>query len=101
MDALRFEGAEILELDAAQSHAEGGALVLGVLGVHTQDPASGDFSLSAPQSLAIGSAGIRGRVRVTISGNVFDLLRSDTLGFVRFEGENTPGLLVHTSLAPS
>jgi PmbA protein len=93
MDTLILEGPETLDLDAARAGAAGGALVLSVLGVHTQDPSSGDFSLSAPQSLLLDSDGVRGRLRATISGNVFDLLRSDDLRFVRFEGEQTPGLL--------
>ncbi len=101
MDSLSFTGAELLELPAAMARADGGAVVLGVLGVHTQDPTSGDFSLSAPQTLAVGAGGILGRVRATLSGNVFDLLRSETLAFVRFEGESTPGLLIRTSMAPS
>ena len=33
--------------------SDDGALVLSVLGVHTQDSASGDFSLSAPQALRV------------------------------------------------
>ena len=78
-----------------------GALVLSVLGVHTQDFTSGDFSLSAPQTLVIGPTGLDGRLRATISGNVFELLRSPELALVRFPGEHTPGLLVHCRVDPS
>ena len=53
------------------------ALILSVLGVHTQDFASGDFSLSAPQALALDGGGYGGRLRCTISGNLFDLLTDD------------------------
>jgi PmbA protein len=98
MDTLVLDGPEPLEIDDARGRAGGGALVLGLLGVHTQDPSSGDFSLSAPQSLALGPDGVRGRLRATISGNVFDLLRGDDLRFVRFEGERTPGLLARIRL---
>jgi PmbA protein len=94
MDTLFFEGPEPLSYDEALGRAAGGALVLNVLGVHTQDFTSGDFSLSAPQTLAIGPSGIEGRLRATISGNVFRILRSDDLALVRFAGEHTPGLLV-------
>ena len=72
--------------------AHGGALVLSVLGIHTQDSASGDFSLSAPQVLRIDN-GLDGRTRATISGNLFEVLRSDALQLVDFEGEHTPGML--------
>jgi PmbA protein len=98
MDTLVLDGPEALDLDDARGRAAGGALVLSVLGVHTQDPSSGDFSLSAPQSLALDREGVSGRLRATISGNVFDLLRADDLRLVRFEGEHTPGLLARIRL---
>jgi len=99
-DTLFLEGPEPLREREAQARAEGGALVLSVLGVHTLDLASGDFSLSAPQTLRLGAAGPEGRLRGTISGNLFEILRSDSLHLVRFEGEHTPGLLVRCRLDP-
>ena len=51
-DTLYLEGSPPIEREEAMRRANGGALVLSVLGVHTQDKASGDFSLSAPQSCA-------------------------------------------------
>jgi len=94
MDTIFLEGPPATDLEDAVALAEGGALVLSVLGVHTQDFTSGDFSLSAPQTLAVGSKGLDGRLRATISGNLFEMLRSPDLGLVRFPGEHTPGLLV-------
>lgn len=99
-DGLCFEGPRPLGAAEAYARAEGGALVLNVLGVHTLDAASGDFSLSAPQVLRLGPSGPRGRWRATISGNLFDLLRSETLQLVAFEGEHTPGMLVSCRLDP-
>jgi len=99
-DTLFLEGPPPLSIDAAVAEAGGGALVLSVLGVHTQDSASGDFSLSAPQVLVLGPDGPIGRMRGTISGNLFELLSADTLRFVAFEGENLPGLLFHCRLDP-
>ena len=101
MDTLFFEGPTPISFDDALAAAEGGALVLSVLGVHTQDFTSGDFSLSAPQTLAVGPKGLVGRLRATVSGNAFELLRSSALSFVRFPGEHTPGLLVHCRLDPA
>ena len=101
MDTVFLEGPPSIAYDHALAAAAGGALVLSVLGVHTQDFSSGDFSLSAPQTLAIGSSGPEGRLRATISGNVLELLRSPELGLVRFPGEHTPGLLVRCRLDPS
>jgi PmbA protein len=101
MDTLAFEGPTPLDYEAGLVAAAGGVLVLSVLGVHTQDFTSGDFSLSAPQTLSIGASGIDGRLRGTISGNLFELLREDDLAFVRFPGETTPGLLGRCRFEPS
>jgi len=100
LDTLFLEGPEPLSLDEAMVEASGGALVLSVLGVHTQDSASGDFSLSAPQVLGIGADGFTGKLKATISGNLFELLSAEDLSLVRFEGEHTPGLLVRCRLDP-
>jgi PmbA protein len=101
MDTLFFEGPSPISYDEAIAASAGGALVLSVLGVHTQDFTSGDFSLAAPQTLAIGADGLEGRLRATISGNAFELLRSPELRLVRFPGEHTPGILVPCRLDPS
>jgi PmbA protein len=101
MDTLFLEGPSPIAYEEALAAAAGGALVLSVLGVHTQDFTSGDFSLSAPQTLAVGPRGPEGRLRATISGNVFELLRSPELALVRFPGEPTPGLLVRCRLDPA
>ena len=100
-DTVFLEGPRAIPYDAALARAAGGALVLNVLGIHTQDLTSGDFSLSAPQTLAIGPGGIDGRLRGTISGNLFELLRSDALELVGFPGEHVPGLLVSCRLDPA
>ncbi len=99
-DVLFLEAGERLGLDDALGSAGASALVLNVLGVHTQDSSSGHFSLSAPQVLRLGQNGPVGRVRATLSGNVFDLLRSDDLRFVAFPGEHVPGMLVRCRLDP-
>ena len=102
MDALHFEGRAPLDREAALAEAAGGALILSVLGVHTQDFASGDFSLSAPQALALDGSpgGYAGRLRCTISGNLFELLNDERTAFVDFPDEHVPGLLVHARLDP-
>ncbi len=93
MEALSLEGPERISLNEALRQADGGVMVMSVLGVHTQDATSGDFSLSAPQTLAIKDGGFAGRVRGTIAGNIFDVLNSADLQLVHLEGDSTPGLL--------
>jgi PmbA protein len=101
MDTLHLEGAATLTSEEAFRKAAGGAMVLSVLGVHTQDASSGDFSLSAPQTLRLGARGPLGRLKATISGNLFRMLRSEELHLVRFEGEHTPGLLIRCRMDPN
>lgn len=99
-DTIFFEGAPPIELDQALGLAAGGALVFSVLGVHTQDSASGDFSLAAPHALRIDTSGITGRERLTIAGNLFEILQDPELAWVHFPGEHSPGLLVRCRLDP-
>lgn len=99
-DTLFLEGPPELTFDEALAEADVGVLVLSVLGVHTQDGASGDFSLSAPQALAVSGGTLAGRLRGTIAGNLFRLLAADDLKLVRFAGEHTPGLLVTCRFDP-
>jgi PmbA protein len=99
-DTLHLEGPARLPLAKGLSRAQGGILVLSVLGAHTQDAASGDFSLSAPHSLRIGPGGYEGAVRCTIAGNLFAVLRSDALELVEFEGHVAPGLLFPCRVDP-
>jgi len=94
-DTLFFESDRRLSEAEAMLQAKDGVFVLSVLGVHTQDSSSGDFSLSAPQALALKDGAAAGRLRGTISGNLFELLRSPELRFVDIPGEQIPGLLLH------
>jgi PmbA protein len=90
-DTVRFGTPTRLAYDDALGQAS--VLVLSVLGVHTQDRISGDFSLSAPLALAVSEGSPCGRLRGTISGNLWETLRSDDLVFVDVPHETTPGML--------
>lgn len=68
-----------------------GLLVLSVLGLHTQDRTSGNYSLSAPQTLVIRNGQIQGKVKATLSGNFLDHLRDDAFSLARFAGQHSPG----------
>ncbi len=76
-------------------------MVLSLLGLHTQDPTRGDFSLSAPLCLALRGGELGGAVKAVLTGNFFDVLRDPRLGFVAFEGFHTPGLLYTGSVGLS
>jgi len=92
-DSLRLSGGTPLGDEEALRNARRGVLVLSVLGLHTQDPTRGDFSISAPQTLAIEGGVLGGGVKAVLTGNFFEVLRDPRLGFVAFEGFRTPGLL--------
>lgn len=66
--------------------------VVSVLGIHTQDASSGDFSLSAPQALAYADGRCTGRLRGTIGGNLFDILADPELRLVDAPGEHVPAM---------
>jgi len=78
-------------LEQALAGIDNGVLVLSVLGLHTQDRSSGNYSVSAPQALLVRDGETQGRVKVTLSGNFFDHLRDDALSLVRFPGQESPG----------
>ena len=92
-DTVHFGPRQRLPYDGALQQTD--VIVHSVLGVHTQDRVSGDFSLSAPLSLAVSNGQVEGRVRGTISGNLWSLLRDESTQFVEFPGETTAGLRVH------
>ncbi|NIM00126.1 MAG: hypothetical protein GTN89_04305 [Acidobacteria bacterium] len=91
-DTVSFGTPERLDYREALEQTD--VVVLSVLGVHTQDRVSGDFSLSAPLALRIDDGALEGRLRGTISGNLWETLRSETLRFVEIPLETTPGMIV-------
>lgn len=100
-DTVALSGVPRLSAAEAMGDADGGLVALRVLGVHTLDAASGDFSLAAPQSLRIAGGRARGRVRATLVGNLFEALRDPRLRFVAFEGEPQPGILIRGRVDPA
>jgi len=78
---------------------EDGVLVLSVLGLHTQDALSGDYSLSAPRSLRIIDGKIAGRVDVKLSGNFFRDLASETTRYAYTDYDNKPYLVLRAGVS--
>lgn len=77
---------------------EDGILILSVLGMHTQNSVSGEYSLSAPQSLRIQNGKIVGKRDVKLSGNFFKDLASAETRFGKGEIETKPYLVVKTGV---
>jgi PmbA protein len=92
IESIAFEARERPAESAAYAAIGRGLLVLQVLGLHTQDATSGEFSLPAPLSLAVRSGAVGGHVRAALAGNFLEALRSDDLRLIDFPGYHMPGL---------
>lgn len=80
------------------SGIDDGILILSVLGMHTQNSVSGEYSLSAPQSLRILNGKIVGKRDVKLSGNFFKDLASPVTQLAKSEIETKPYLVVGTGI---
>lgn len=62
-----------------------GLIVCDILGMHTQDPKSGDYSLAVDQGLLIENGEIKGKIeKATIKGNFFEALKNKNTKFVDY-----------------
>ncbi|MHB1406742.1 MAG: metallopeptidase TldD-related protein [Desulfitobacteriaceae bacterium] len=77
---------------------EDGVLVLSVLGLHTQDPVSGNYSLSAPQSIRIKKGRLAGKADVKLTGSFFKDLASPESRYARSPLADQPYMLVRTGV---
>lgn len=77
---------------------EDGVLVLSVLGLHTQDSATGTYSLSAPHCLRIIKGQIVGQTDVKLSGNFFEDLSSSSTRAARTDFDLHPYLMIKTGI---
>ncbi len=96
-----YEFASEGSVGAEEALAEGGPLVLvhSVLGMHTQDPVRGEYSVLAPQAVVYADGRPKGRVSTTLNGSFFTDLKSSELSLVTFEGFACPGLLLEIELS--
>jgi PmbA protein len=91
------------EWNTLQPQLDEAILVLSVLGLHTQDRSSGNYSLSTSQALLIRDGAIQGRIKATLNGNLFDNLRDPELQLIRFPGQHSMGfaLPINVAIEPS
>ena len=95
---LYLTAARVEEWLPALESIEDGVLILSVLGLHTQNPATGDYSLSAPQALRIKQGKIVGRTDVKLNGNFFQDLATVSTRYARTELDTYPGMIVQTGI---
>jgi len=60
---------------------------------------SGDYSLPSPQALYIRKGRIIGRVRVIITGNIFEDMMQENFQIINFAAEEFPGFLMKTNVS--
>lgn len=96
--SVRMHADNEIDWSALQPQLDDAILVLGVLGLHTQDRTSGNYSVSTSQALLIRDGAIRGRIKATLNGNFFDMLRDEALQLVRFPGQHSPGFALPISV---
>lgn len=87
-------------LEAIMAGPGDALLVCTVLGMHTQDATSGNFSLTAGQALEVGGGGeVGGKLKAVISGNFFDALSDPQTRFARVPGKDFPMMRIHCQVA--
>jgi PmbA protein len=89
--SVQISAAEITPWQIFQTGLDDAILVLSVLGLHTQDRSSGNYSLSTSQAVLLRNGELQGRVKATLTGNMFEQLRDNALQLVRFPGQHSPG----------
>ena len=65
-------------------------VVHSILGLHTQDYASGKFSLTADQCLLVKEGGIRGKTQTVIAGDFLHSLNREDSIFIHYPPDETP-----------
>jgi PmbA protein len=68
-------------------------IVHSILGLHTQDYSSGDFSLTADQCLWVEGGEIRGKVKAVIAGNFLKALNDADTKFADSPWDDNPACL--------
>lgn len=62
-----------------------GMIVYGILGMHTQDSKSGDYSLAVDQGLLVENGEVKGKIKnASIDGNFFEALKSKDTKFADY-----------------
>jgi PmbA protein len=87
-------------VDEVRTGLDSGLELFSVLGLHTQDAATGHYSLVAPRALIFRGGQPTGRAKVSLGGSFFAHLLDERTELVAYPGELNPGLLVWTNVQP-
>ncbi|HEY0738806.1 MAG TPA: metallopeptidase TldD-related protein [Herpetosiphonaceae bacterium] len=98
-ESVRIQAATESTWQELQPQLDEAILVLSVLGLHTQDRTSGNYSLSTSQALLVRDGAVQGRIKATLNGNLFENLRDGELRLVHFPGQHSPGFALPITVA--
>lgn len=95
---LTFVAKEMLSWERLIQSMDEGIIVYDILGLHTQDITSGNYSLTAPNCVSVKDGVIQMGCKAVITGNFFEALRhpSTIVGIV--PGEAFPCLLIDSKV---
>lgn len=79
--------------DEKLGNTELALIVYSVLGLHTQDPSSGKFSLTADQCLLVKNGAVAGKVKAVINGDFLGALKKESSQFATITGQDNPGFI--------
>jgi PmbA protein len=96
--SLRLSGPES-SFDEVVSGLERGLIVYQILGLHTQDGARGNFSLTVSQGLVVENGRVLGHAKAIIAGNFLAALR-EGVHLARVAGKEMPGLRIQADVIP-
>jgi len=92
MDTTTISAEGYQDLDSYIAKQKEALLIYDALGIHTQDPITGSYSLPCPYALWIKNGALVGNVPCTITGNFFTNLNDPETVFLRQEYEHPPAL---------
>lgn len=75
-----------------------GVLVMSVLGLHTQNPVTGGYSLSAPSCLRIENGNLTGRTDIRINGNIWEVMKAKDTVYAVSQIDHHPYIITNSHL---
>jgi len=85
--SVKIETGEYEAARAVISDLSEGLIIFGVLGMHTQDHTSGDFSISSPYAVRVVDGKPEGLAKVSLAGNFFEQLNHHNTKFLNWYQE--------------
>ncbi len=85
--SVKVETGEYEAARAVISDLSDGFIIFGVLGMHTQDQTSGDFSISSPYAVRVVDGKPEGLAKISLAGNFFEQLNHHNTKFLNWYQE--------------